>query len=104
MTTEYKHDEYCNMLLTLVSVIVVLVLMDGNSHYITPVDIMQTLMCFKHCSSVSMEPENVTSTAHVNADRPRTVWTQTNEAAIFAAVGRKYGEAGEREQEFYHAP
>lgn len=51
-----------------------------------------------------MESENVTSTAHVNADRPRTVRTQANEVAIFAAVGRKSGEAGEREQEFLSCP
>jgi hypothetical protein len=69
--------------------------MYGNSHYIMPVDIIQKLMCFKHCSSVSMKPENVTSTAHVNADRPRTVWAQPNEVAIFAAVGIKGGEARE---------
>jgi hypothetical protein len=42
-----------------------------------------------------MKPENVTSTAHVKADHPRTVWTQANEVAIFAAVGRKAGEARE---------
>lgn len=51
-----------------------------------------------------MEPENVTSTAHVNADSPRTVWIQPNEVAIFVAVGRKSGEARERGHEFYHAP
>jgi len=51
-----------------------------------------------------MEPENVTSTAHVNADRPRTVWTQANEAAIFAAEGRSVEKLTRERRSFYHAP
>jgi hypothetical protein len=51
-----------------------------------------------------MKPENVTSSAHVNADRPRTVWSQTNEVAIFADVERKYGEVREIKHEFLSCP
>lgn len=51
-----------------------------------------------------MKPENVPSSAHVNAVRPRTVGTQANEVAIFAAVGRKGGEAREKQHEFLSCP
>jgi len=52
MIMEYAHREYCNILLTLRTVIVELVLMHGNVRYIIVVDVIQ--MFFDNCISSSV--------------------------------------------------
>ena len=46
-----------------------LALVHGNTHYVTLVDVTQTLMCFDDLSSLR-EAESVTSMELVNAERP----------------------------------
>jgi hypothetical protein len=69
------------MLLILRPLIVELVLLHENIHYVIPVNVIQMVMRFNDCSSAS-----VRHMAHINAGGPQTVQTWANEDAIIAAV------------------
>jgi hypothetical protein len=70
MIMEYARDKYYNM--------------HRNSRCIILVDVIRTVMCLDHFTSVSMRP-----TALVNAGHPQTIWTQANEVTIIAAMERE---------------
>jgi hypothetical protein len=52
MIMEYTHE--CDMLLTLGTYTILVILLHGNRVYVILVDVFQTLICFSNCSSVSV--------------------------------------------------
>lgn len=52
MIMKFIHDEYCNMLLTLVTV--KLIPLQGNTLCVIIIEVLQVLMCFDDWSNVSM--------------------------------------------------
>lgn len=70
--TESTRDERCNM--------------HGISDYIILFDVILTGMCFGSHISVSVREDLLTSTALVNAGRPRNLRAPANENGIIAAV------------------
>jgi len=65
--------------------------MHGSSYYIIVVSIIQTLMYFDVCSSVSVRLE-VQHLTFVGAGRQRSARASASENALIAAVERELGE------------
>jgi hypothetical protein len=71
----------------LVSVIIELILLYMNMHYVILLDIIQMLMCLGNWNSIFMRQEVSTPAAYLNAVHQQTVWTPRNEDDIIAAFG-----------------